>query len=417
MLKSAVIAFLVVLSLGNSFSQNSRQAKVGVIDLSDLKFSHQEIIPLIGQWEFYWHHLLSSDDSIRAMIPDLKYMVVPNVWSFYDLPSKGYGTYRLKMLLHEDVDRLTLLVPNVYSAYRLFVNGEIKAENGQVGNSRASTQPDWEEKLVHLEGLNKEVELLLQVANFHHSRGGVHKPILVGSFEDILKHRELITFGDTFFLGGLILMAAYFLTFFIFRSKLRQYLYFSCLCFFWAIRVVIAHDYLVNNLFPDMSWNVSLRLEYLSLYLSFLMGMLFIHHVFQYSKVLFTGILNIINFIFIVSALVLPTDIFTLLLKGFFIFAGLGLINALYVIIQAIYKKQPEAWFSATGIAVGVVIFFIEYIAYNHSSIINLLYLNMAYLAVFFINGLVLIHGFVQAHHRIDTLESERSSLYRIHGR
>ena len=101
MLKSAFITLFLVSWAGFCLSQTSRRAERGVVDLGDVTFTNHEIVALEGRWEFYSQQLLTPADSVREYIQSLKYLTIPNVWSFYGLPSKGYGTYRLKVRLPE----------------------------------------------------------------------------------------------------------------------------------------------------------------------------------------------------------------------------------------------------------------------------------------------------------------------------
>ena len=410
------VAFFILFFVFLFFHVHAYQDPVavrGILDLSSVQWSGGSTVSLNGEWEFYREKLLSPEDfDGNHLRPG--YMKVPALWNDNALPAQGYHTYRLRIRLEHHAGPMALLIPNVYTSYKLFVEGKVRAENGKVNKDPETAEPQWRGRVVFLENPHDTTELILQVSNFSHYRGGVHKPFLIGPVEDILREKEILSIADMLLVGGLLVMAASFIIFYLYRPGMKQYLYFGLFCLLWAIRSVFSHIYIMNYLYPDLNWHISLRIEYLTLYLSFLMAILFIHKVFDYTHRLSSAVLIIINFLFVASALVLPTAFFTALLNGFFAFAGAALLNIFYVIVVAIGNKRREAWFSAMGIVIGLIIFVIEFFGYNLIISVNLVYLNLAYLIVFFVNALVLIYGFVKAWQQVDQLESEKSVLYKM---
>ena len=385
----------------------------GILDLTRIEWQNNATVELSGQWEFYWQELLSPSD-FKHNAATQAFLQLPALWNDNELPAQSYATYRLRVCINAPGVSMALLAPNVYTNYQLFVDGKVRAQNGIVGKQKDTAEPAWRGNLVFLESPKDTVELVLQISNFDHYRGGVHKPFILGTAQGVLRKKEMLLISDMLLVGGLLVLAASFLVFYSYRLSMLQSLYFGLFCLFWAIRSLFTHIYVINYLYPTLAWGISLRIEYLTLYTSFLMAILFIHRVFLYRNRLLTALLVIINFLFIASVMALPTTFFTALLNGFFLFAGISLLNCVYVIVMAIRRKQREAWFSATGIFIGLIIFVIELIGYNLSLPINLVYLNLAYLAVFFVNGLVLIYGFAKAYQKVEQLQSEKSALYKI---
>jgi len=76
----------------------------GVLDLTNWDLEEDGIVNLNGEWEFYWHQLLSSSDYAEGIEPNKKQVVtVPDVWTDYaqdggKLPGEGFATYRLKVI-------------------------------------------------------------------------------------------------------------------------------------------------------------------------------------------------------------------------------------------------------------------------------------------------------------------------------
>ncbi|MTI20824.1 membrane protein, partial [Fulvivirga sp. RKSG066] len=360
-----------------------------------------EILKLNGKWEFYWGELLTPE-TIKNPETRPSYIDVPAIWNnLYiqgrDLDGQGYATYRLKILLNNPPENLSLDIPNVYSAYKLFVNGHEIAQNGSIGIDKATSQPEWNPKLKIFQS-SDTVEIICQVSNYHHERGGIHKPLFIGDFDNISSLREKRIVANMMLTGGLIVLAGFFIVFFALRPQERSSLYFGLFCLLWAVRSVFSNIYLVSSFF-DLSWSFALRIEYLSLYTSVLFGVLFLNEVFNKNgNQLVKSIIIIVSCIFVALTIMLPTVLFTQLLPAYQIFVAINLVYAIYMITKALFENQAEAWFSAMSMLMGVALFGYEMINYLLILKLNLVFLNVAYLSVFFLNSLVLAYQFVETY-------------------
>ncbi|WP_157493896.1 7TM diverse intracellular signaling domain-containing protein [Fulvivirga imtechensis] len=394
-------------------------ARKGKLDISLVDFNQAGLVSLDGEWEFYWKQLLAPDDFKAFADPDPHYFAVPEVWNnkyagLQELAPEGYATYRL-LLLRNDSERqlLSLSIPNVYTNYKLWINGVILSSNGNVGTEASLAKPQWEPVIKTFEASGETIEIILQVSNFHHARGGVHKSLKLGTPEAISKDRETAVVANMLLVGGLLILGAFFLVFFLIRKGQRATMYFGALCLFWGIRSLFSNIYLVTSFFESTSWGLAVRVEYISLYLSMLWGMLFISSVFPNGmKALYKYILITINYCIISLTVILPPVFFTQLLPAYQFFIAVNLLYAVVVISRAIYEKQFEAWFSAASIIIGIGLFAYELTAYALVVKINLVFLNLGYLMIFFLNSLVLAYHFVGAYKQVHVLEKEKASSF-----
>ena len=119
----------------------------GVLDIRELDYTEHSMVPLSGEWEFYWNRIYSAQTLNSSQFkgsPD--YINYMTRWS--DLPqmegeshSYGYATMRLKIICGEKIPSLSLYIPEVYTAYDLYVNGEGFEGNGLVGSTRETSIP------------------------------------------------------------------------------------------------------------------------------------------------------------------------------------------------------------------------------------------------------------------------------------
>ena len=76
-------------------------------------------------------------------------------------------------------------------------------------------------------------ELILQVANFSHRRGGIWRSVALGNSELIQGIRERQIVYDMVLLGSLLILGLYHLALFSLRKKIKH-LYFShCFVYLW----------------------------------------------------------------------------------------------------------------------------------------------------------------------------------------
>jgi hypothetical protein len=128
---------------------------------------------------------------------------------------------------------LALQWPTLYSASRIFVDGELLVANGKVGNRNdpAFYQPHLSERLRTFRPKHHEFDLIIQVANFDIFLAGIARgaPVL-GTPTAIINKKERETAGTFLLVGSLLIMGIYHFCLFALRTKSRSALYFGTMC-------------------------------------------------------------------------------------------------------------------------------------------------------------------------------------------
>lgn len=236
MTRFSSLLYLVIVTIiyfGNTPTAFAQEESI--LDLSKWDAS-MEPVNLNGVWDLYWNELVTPEQ-IHNMNQEAFKVRVPSVWSRANtespsLPNEGYGTYRVQILMSEDhtPPPLALYVGGVATSYRLWINGELYAENGTVGTSLQTMVPYNLPKAIPFvpePGLN---ELVIQVSNFVQRKGGIWEPIQLGNAERIGKERMLNFASEIFVIGCLLTMGLYHLGLYAGRKKDRSALYFGGLC-------------------------------------------------------------------------------------------------------------------------------------------------------------------------------------------
>lgn len=253
------------------FSQNNGlqhgQANFSTSELLNKPFK------LNGEWEVYWDTLLAPQDlSTARKLPIPEVVDFPRVWNTLERFQHsrvcfGTATYRLNIQLDQPTDTLlALFVPDFYSAYQLWVNGVPVARNGTVGNTRSTTVPHWLPMVrpFNLEGT--EAEIILQIANFHHYKGGPAEPIWIGRYDTLNNQLENRYFVLFLIMGLFLMTGVSLLAFALVGYRDKGMLVFSLVCLVNAYYTVGAEHYPLHHLFLEYPFQIAIRVEYIAFY-------------------------------------------------------------------------------------------------------------------------------------------------------
>jgi len=229
-------------------------------------------IPLSGDWEIYWGELLDPIE-LQERNQTVQYATLPGLWNSTivdgeQLPGQGVATYRVRLLFAQPPPMLALSLPDFYTAYELWIDGEPAANNGKVGTTKMTTIPHWLPQVVPVSVEGKEVEIVLQVANFHHVRGGLGETILLGKSKNIIDQFSSVFNLSWVIFGCLIMCGLFLLVLYTFRRGDKAALFFALFCIAHSYRIVGAEHYALHQALPWLPWWFTAKLEYLSLYIS-----------------------------------------------------------------------------------------------------------------------------------------------------
>ena len=196
-------------------------AKEGVINLENEQWSDY-VFGLYGKWDFYWGELLTPEQ--LANYNGEKIAVdVPGSWTSYKvdgkpLPKFGYATYHIKVTLPPNIHDIGLSFHGVFTAYKLWVNGQFIDENGKVGTSKKDSKPTWVPKTYYLHLDGNEADIVIQVSNYQHFKAGLVRQVVIGAPELIEKFDILNVGIEAGLIGSLLIFALFFLMVYYYRK-------------------------------------------------------------------------------------------------------------------------------------------------------------------------------------------------------
>jgi len=247
------------------------QTKTATIDLRSVTWGEGQSFSLDGVWDSYWNEFVSpariNEDDIKP-----EGFPVPAMWGDrstegYIRPAQGYMTYHLQVLVPEHLQNLHMYVPDMPSAYKLWVNENLKAQNGTPGKSPATEQPDFRPHIIHIMNHSGVLDIVIHVSNYHYREGGIWFSLKVTDDSGLFEIEQQPMIAAVFFGAILISIGLMNLALFIFRTKEFAALYFGLLCISVGIRRLLI-DERVLYLFDVFSWSTLQRVEHMCFYLT-----------------------------------------------------------------------------------------------------------------------------------------------------
>ncbi|CAM4188394.1 ATP-binding protein [Saccharibacillus endophyticus] len=371
-------ASYVVISALDSPKFESRE---GVLDLRQVEV-RENPQKLAGEWEFYWQELLSPEDArIRSteVGQGEHWIDIPSSWSGYrwngeKLGGSGYATYRLVVELSEKDhnERLALRLPSIFHAYKLWVNGELLAQVGKVGQDKAGMNPRLATKLLFFQPESDNIELVMQVSNFNHNRGGITKPIELGGSDVLATKTNLNLAADMFVTASLVVIGLYNLLLFILRRKDRAPLYFGVFTVLLGIRSLFNGEVIFTQWLPHFPWELQFKIEYLILSVSGFIIMMYFDSIFpNYVSRWFRIGSRVATGAFCILIIVTPALIYTQFLLPIGVMVVAHMVYLMIGLVRMAARRKSGALIFLLASVVTLVTVVNDFLYYNGWSLIE----------------------------------------------
>lgn len=338
-------------------------ADKGILDTTDWDFQKKGFIKLDGAWEFYWSKFYSPENFITTNQPQnfLKptYESIPSIWNSYlvdnkHLPGSGFATYRLQIKIKNFNQVYAIKIIDVATSYKVWINGEQLWKAGTLGTNREEMSPAYNSKVIEFKPDKEIVEIVFQVSNFYHAKGGLWNFIEFGLAEHIEDSRESQTNFEFFMFGSLSIMAFYHFGLYALRKKDKSTLYFGFVCFIIAIRILLTGERYLFKLSEDpMYWITLVKLEFITVYLTTPSFILFLESIYpEDTKKIVSKFTITAGLIFSIVTILMDTFITTGLVKYFQILLFSLILYIAYILIVINSKKREGAVWVAFGLLV-----------------------------------------------------------------
>ena len=319
----------------------------GVLDLRETALDKNSLYGLNGEWEFYWEKLLTPQSYLEEKGQESGILVsIPSYFSNYQiegesLPGVGYGTYCLTILLPENnQSALCFDIPIFDVAFNFYLNERLIESNGTVGTSKGEEKPWYEPSSFCYVPRTDTLQLLIQVSNFHHRRGGFWKSIFIGGSDKVLERMERRRMYNYSTIGVLFFFIFFFIIFWLFSRRQTIMLLFALTALGILIRSVNTGLYFSNS-FAFTSWTWQIRMEYFGSFMAHIFGMIFLHRIFPARYMNPVIRVNTVLFsLASISLFILPVHMFSYEMLFFQPLILLFLGHYLVVSLVGIFRKK-----------------------------------------------------------------------------
>ncbi|GAE31829.1 hybrid sensor histidine kinase/response regulator [Alkalihalobacillus hemicellulosilyticus] len=252
---------------------HSVEAEAGVLHLDAIDGG---IFSLEGEWEYYDQQFI---EPFQANQSDASYVPSFESWPYRE--GFQYGTYRLEITLNEeDVNQLLgLKLPNIYTSYRLYLNGEQLLEIGQVAESAMEYEGSMATRYVTFSADDTDLELLIQVAHnpIKGRAGGIAHPLELGDGDIIQKQEITSIVSQIAVIVIFIIHGLYGLILYVVGPKQKVLIYFGMLLLVASVTVMITDHRVIHYLIP-LNYEFNARLIFVTFSASILFLVLFCKH-------------------------------------------------------------------------------------------------------------------------------------------
>jgi signal transduction histidine kinase/CheY-like chemotaxis protein len=364
--------------------------------MGNLNFQGNEFYSVEGEGAFFWAELI---DPAGVTEEPTEWRQFPGLWTSESggedrYPAFGCASYQFDLILPSGDTHFGIEIPDMYTSYRLFANGEMIAENGNPHCDEDEYTPFWSTVTTLLPD-SSHVRVVLHVANYRHSKGGINEQMFVGERDALASKREVNIGASLFLTGSLIMGGFFFLGIYFFRRKDYAVLYFSIFCILYSYRIIGADFYYLHQILPQVPWWLSIRFEYLSLTLSITFFGWFIYSLFpkECNKYI-NQLLTSINLLYSAIILLTPSHFFSSLIEAYFVILSLFIIYGIYIYVYASIRKRPGAIYALASGSLLLLAFSLRMFEYFGLIPEYKLLLVTCYMGFFFLQSLILSYRF-----------------------
>ena len=400
------LTIVIILMLFGGCSEDGTErpiARDGILDLRDFAFGGY--LGLDGEWSFVWR----DTSTFKAAADETPTKIdVPDSWNSYDykgyeLPGKGAGSYYLTILLPERPADYAIEFPTAGTAYNLFVNETLAGSSGIYSIDSAMGSPSYLPRIFDLGVHANHLRLRIDVSNYHHRLGGLWESITFGITKQIFDHREKQIGFSLFMFGTIFVMGIYHLGVFSLSTRGKSALYFGLFCLIIGLRNLTTGDLFILQIWPSISWQLLVKIEYLTFYLGIpvfflFVGLQFPDEIDKRASMATAGI----STLFVLLVLFTKVETFSASLPYFQPFSLLAMIYVIYGLVLAFIRGEEGSAMVLLGF-LAIVVTFVNDMLFVSNVIQTGHYISFGLLIFILTQAFLISIRFSKAYQTIDT--------------
>ncbi|MDA3890608.1 MAG: GAF domain-containing protein [Salinivirgaceae bacterium] len=401
--KVLFISLILFLFIGTKSSHGQEYLlEDGFIDVTHVNWENH-LVKFEGTCDFYWQEFLLPDSVNDALPGHKKYSApLPKPWTKITLddnskiPAEGYGTYRIRIKVDNRNEVYGLKLRSIFTAYKLYVNGELLSSLGTIGKTKEESVPRFLTQEIALPVIARDsidyqvLDVVLHVSNFHHRRAGAQQPILFGTIEEIIDATENTLILNFFLIGIILIIGINHMLMYALRRLDIGNLLFGMLSIIMILRNLSTDERILMHWFPNMNWELLVKLDNFSGFGT--MSFFALYFYFSYRKAFPKLMFYILTGIgILITLLVFSTNAwfygqFKLIFEAYIGLGGLYLVFG--VLLRASFQQQKGAFITFIGM-------FLLYATAVNDLLYSMGVVNSAYIAPYGIAAFMVLQSFL----------------------
>ncbi|WP_234117293.1 sensor domain-containing diguanylate cyclase [Clostridium hydrogenum] len=302
-----IILIILLVGVYPAFSEmntcESANAVKGTLNLKNYNFERNGSLNIQGQWEIYINKLLNPEQ-VKLQKAN-RYLNIPSkLTNQLNGKNTGYMTMHLKIFLPKGIV-YGIRLESTLSASKIWVNGILQAQVGQVGKSYEEEKSIYLPSYLYFTAPNGVADIVIQTSNYRIIYP-VLKSMKLGLKDKIMNMFIISASIDLIIVGGLFIIELISLCLYSKFKDNKSFLYFSVLCVFTQLRCLFLNERIIEHLFPNMPFELLSKTAAITYYLYIPIYVLFLKELFPdlpkkilkaalYFSIIFTIICTITN--------------------------------------------------------------------------------------------------------------------------
>lgn len=328
----------------------------GTVNLRNIDTSHNFIIKLQKEWEFYPNILLASENT-QSVEQHKVYTNQPESWDqyFQHNDEVHYGSYRLKIFKEHTAPQMYgITIPEGLAPYELYIDGQFIGGLGNLTADYTQTAPIGR-PVTHYFTLNtNESEIIIQgVQTNPYVQGGFQKEIIFG---DLHSMEQSKTFSITTQMAVCLVFIFYLLftiLLWIIGIRDKSLLYFALIIVSTCVTVLVSSNKILFSYIP-INWIWANKLFYFSYINNMMFFVLFLRELMkEYAKPKILTIVPLLCATYLLFIVVTPIEyIFKTKMIFIILFIVSPIIITIFTLSIVIKGQKGVIFLLLTGTAV-----------------------------------------------------------------
>lgn len=414
------ISFVLIMSLFSPIF--SREAEI----FEGVDWYSGETVELGGEWDFFWDRWIMPEEFLvnpleNRLIPNSRFE--PNFWSKKGFPVYGRATMRKVVAFSSPLpDVIGLSFYSIYSAFQLYINGQLVMEKGNLSSTRSEEKGDASRTVVYYTTDDKrELDIVLLMSNYSYKTyGGMGGPPLMGDRTTIERLKIEESAVDYLLAGSLGFMGIFLISLYTFRKAFRSSLFLGIFSIVLVFRqLMVSGGKSIFILIPNLNvfwWD---QFQPFVIYpllplLSWYVYSLFPQPMHKKIVLFFTGFFSFFMMLYWIP---FPTSVNNILFSLRDVVILIGLLHVFWISMYALLKKEKEALLVFSGM-IFIIVLGINDVLFSLAIINTNYFLSFGVWAFLLFQSIILARRFSRAFTEVEvlsaSLEDQTESLIEL---